>query len=75
METQDPQFYALLLSRLNPEQTKGLQGVMVIAEQKRAQYASQAIERQGGKQSIFTISHSRVEDTTRASGFSLSAFL
>lgn len=49
METQDPQYYALLLSRLNAEQTKGLQSVLVIAEQKRAQYASQAIERQGGK--------------------------
>lgn len=55
MELQDPQYYALLMSRLNAEQTKGLQSVLDIAKQKRAQYESQAIERQGGKHSIFGV--------------------
>lgn len=56
METQDPQYYAVLMSRLNAEQTKGLQNVLEIAGKKQAQYASQALERQGGKHfAIFVI--------------------
>lgn len=49
MFTQDRQYFELLMSKLSAEQTKALEGVKVIAEQKRAHYASQAIERQGGK--------------------------
>lgn len=56
METQDPQYYAILMGRLNAEQTKGLQSVLEIAGKKQAQYASQALERQGGKHfAIFAI--------------------
>lgn len=49
MSTQDPQYYGLLVEKLNAEQSKGLNDVMVLADKKRAQYASSAIERQGGK--------------------------
>lgn len=40
----------MLVEKLNEEQSKGLNGVLVLADKKRAQYASAAIERQGGMQ-------------------------
>lgn len=49
MQNQEPQYYALLISKLNPDQLKGLNDVVVIADQKKAQYASKQIEKQGGK--------------------------
>lgn len=52
VSAQDPQYYALLTSALNAEQTKALNELLVMAEQKKAQYASKKIERQGGKCSI-----------------------
>lgn len=50
VHSQDQQFYAMLVEKLNEEQSKGLNGVLVLADKKRAQYASAAIERQGGMQ-------------------------
>lgn len=49
ISAQDPQYYALLTSALSPEQSKALNELLVVAEQKKAQYASKKIERQGGK--------------------------
>lgn len=60
LQGQDPQFYALITSTLNPEQLKGLNDVMVTAEQKKAQYNSKQIQKQGGKElynfSLFQLS-------------------
>lgn len=49
LQGQDPQFYALLVQNLNPEQTMGLQKVDEEAKRKRDHYASKRIEKQGGK--------------------------
>lgn len=55
LSTQDPQFYALLVGKLNAEQSKGLNEIMVMADQKKAQYASRQIERRGGNYLKFEI--------------------
>lgn len=51
----DPQYYALLTSALSAEQSKALNELLVVAEQKKAQYASKKIERQGGTHKESTV--------------------
>lgn len=48
VSTQDSQYYGYLIEKLSPEQSKGLNDVMLLADKKRAQYESAAINRQGG---------------------------
>lgn len=48
LSAQDPQYYALLVSKLNQEQSTGLNEIMVLADQKKQHYASKLIEKQGG---------------------------
>lgn len=48
LQAQDPQYYDLITSKLSPEQQKGLNDVIVTAEQKKAQYNSKQIQKQGG---------------------------
>lgn len=48
LSTQDQAWYAVLTSGLTPEQTKALQEVAVIADQRKAAKESKLIEKQGG---------------------------
>lgn len=48
LQAQDPQYYALITSKLDADQQKGLNDVIVTAEQKKAQYSSKLIQKQGG---------------------------
>lgn len=50
LQAQDPQFYALITSTLSPDQQKGLNDVILTAEQKKAQYTSKQIQKQGGNE-------------------------
>lgn len=48
LQAQDPEYYNLITSKLSAEQQKGLNDVIVTAEQKKAQYNSKQIQKQGG---------------------------
>lgn len=48
LQTQDTQFYTLLVQNLNADETSGLQKVEEEAKRKRAHYESKQIEKQGG---------------------------
>ena len=49
---QDPTWYSMLSNNLTQEQSKALQGILTMAEQKKEQKRSDAIEKSGGKISI-----------------------
>lgn len=46
---QDPTWYSMLSNNLTQEQQKALQGILTMAEQKKEQKRSDAIEKSGGK--------------------------
>lgn len=46
---QDPTWYNMLSNNLTQEQSKALQGILTMAEQKKEQKRSDAIEKSGGK--------------------------
>lgn len=52
LQAQDPEYYASLMRKLSPEQHKDLQEILVTADQKRAQYNSKLIQKQGGNTSV-----------------------
>jgi hypothetical protein len=45
----DPSWYQMLSANLNADQAKSLQQIMTMAEQKKNQKRSDAIEKSGGK--------------------------
>lgn len=52
LEAQDPQYYVLLMSKLSAEQKENLLDVIKTADQKKAQYNSKQIQKQGGNASV-----------------------
>lgn len=52
IQAQDPEYYNLITSKLSADQQKGLQDVIVTAEQKKAHYNSKQIQKQGGNVQI-----------------------
>lgn len=55
LQAQDPEYYNLITSKLSADQQKGLNDVIVTAEQKKAQYNSKQIQKQGGNIQITQI--------------------
>lgn len=55
LSTQDPAYYALLTSKLDGNQQKALQEIMVLADQKKAQIHSRQIEKQGGNTFVCSV--------------------
>lgn len=52
LQAQDPEYFKLLTSNLSAEQQKGLNEVILRANQKKAEYYSKQIEKQGGNTSV-----------------------
>lgn len=52
LETQDPQYYVQLMSKLSAEQKENLHDVIKTANQKKDQYNSKQIQKQGGNTSV-----------------------
>lgn len=53
LQAQDPQYFALLTSKLGPNQREKLDEVIITALLKKEQYNSKQIHKRGGNASVF----------------------